>query len=152
MKYNDFAEVKLYKNSIVYCIIIDALIVLVILIFYSIFNDNKEILYYTLLLILTVPAILYYVYRYYSVKNGIKNYEIYTVNFKVPLNNSLFRSRFIAFAFKITVDGVNVSTRTRYIFSSFSIAGLRTIDYVQKEVLIAYNKNTNDVVVVGPKY
>lgn len=150
MNATEFAEVKLYKKAIIIALIIDLAIVCIILFTYFI-SKSKSYLYFILLILFTIPGILYYLYRYCTVKNDIKNYEIYTTTFKEPIT-SFIHGRFLSFKFNITVDGILITRKTRAFFSTSSINGLEIVEYVQKEVLIAYNKNTDDVVVVGPKY
>lgn len=151
MNLKDFAEIKYYKKRCVVFLVGDIVFFLILLIFYFVFERDNYMLYIASLTLLTIPIFVYYLYRYFSVKIGMKSYDIYTIKFKEPIANFLSRGRHIAFTFDLIIDGVKMTKKTRSIFSSFFPADLK-IDNYKKEVLIAYNKYTDDVVVVGPKY
>lgn len=146
-------ELNYYKKSALYYFIIVLIFAVVLLILFLLFKDYGMqatlplILIFCLESIYLLPFVFYYVYRYFYVKKNVSSFPTNIVLFDTPETSLLFRHR-VSFLIEFTLEGKTSRTQTRTMFSSFPILSLDLSLFRNKKVLVAYDEDKMDVIVL----
>jgi len=110
-------------------------------------SQNNNYFYYGVLLtfIVLFPFISYFLYKniYYQL---IKLTDIQEVRLQNVIHGR--SKKFVGFSITLKVDGLKIKRGTKHIFTT-SAGKLCVSDFKEKDVLVGYNKKTDEVVVIG---
>ena len=98
-----------------------------------------------------LPFVLFALYKYRALFKNLNDYEIYEVRLDHPGTSYWYRG---AIYYTVTIEtkaGYRVSMDTKPLWSGGAFASFRLDEYNNKKIKIAYNEQTDKMMVLGDK-
>ena len=98
-----------------------------------------------------LPFALFALYKYLALFKNLDDYEIYDVRLDRPGTSYWYRG---AIYYTVTIDtkaGYKVSVDTKPLWSGGAFASFHLDDYNNKQIKVAYNEQTDEMMVLGKK-
>ena len=98
-----------------------------------------------------LPFVLFTLYKYRALFQNLNDYEIYEVRLDHPGTSYWYRG---AIYYTVTIEtkaGYKVSADTKPLWSGGAFASFRLDEYNNKKIRIAYNEQTDEMMVLGDK-
>ena len=98
-----------------------------------------------------LPFVLFAMYKYRALFQNLNDYEIYEVRLDHPGTSYWYRGAIYYTVTIETKDGYRVSADTKPLWSGAMFASFRLDEYNNKKIRIAYNEQTDEMMVLGDK-
>ncbi len=154
IKTKDISELKFYKKNIIGYTVLFLVLCFIYTFPFVIYGLNNDLLLlfilpYLLFGIGFMPFVIYYLFRFFYVKKNVAKgkFNFYEAVLENPESSFLIRINNY-YSFFIKDNKKNLMVRTRSMFSSFPLFALDIDNYNNKKVIVGYNKEKDDLIVI----